>query len=326
MKVFLIFLVVAGHLLEGFRPLSFPFAGYFDYWIYSFHMPAFIFVSGYLSKSYCKKGTVRAEKVVLFLVYYTIFQILLTLLKYVLGVSVEGSSFFDPERGLWYLLAMVFYYLVIPLAEKIPSYITVGGFIILAVMIGMEPDADTMLSVHRIFAFAPFFFIGYYMSENAVNRIRAVCFPLRITLGILLTACSVLIWVVQGIENIPISVFYGKDNYIELGTDYIYGSIIRLEAILIGLLMIFALLCLMPTVKSVLAIAGQRSLSVYIFHLPIVVLLMDTELVSSVIKINGIAEFLLLLIAAAAIVALLSLKIFEYPFKWIQLGVGKVLK
>lgn len=322
-KAILIFLVVAGHLLEGFRPLGFPFAGAFDYWIYSFHMPAFIFVSGFLAKSYCKNGTVRSEKVVVFLAYYTIFQILLTLLKLALGVDLEGSSFFDPGRGLWYLLAMVFYYLVIPIAEKVPSYITVGFFVVLAVMIGMEPEADTMLSVHRIFAFAPFFFIGYYVSEDLINKIRGISLPFRLAIGFELMIISILIWITQGVDNIPISVFYGKDNYGELDTNFIYGSVLRLETILIGILMIFGLLFVMPAFKCFLSYVGVHSLSVYLFHLPIVVILMDAKLLKD-IKIEGFFEFLVLLLAAAAITALLSIPIFDYPFKWIQNGIRKM--
>lgn len=322
-KVLLIFLVVAGHLLEGFRPLEYPAAVSFDYWIYSFHMPAFIFVSGFLSKSYCKNGQVRSEKVAVFIAYYTIFQVLLLLLKGALGNDLKGTSFFDPERGLWYLLAMIFYYLVIPLAEKIPSYVTVGAFMILAVMIGMEPDADTMLSVHRIFVFAPFFFVGYYMSESAVEKLRSIKLPIRLILGAELIACSIFIWVLVGFDNFPISVFYGKDNYGELDTDFIYGSILRVESLVIGFLMIFGLLFVMPAVKNFLSYAGAHSLRVYIFHLPIVVLLMDTKYLSE-IKINGPVEFICLILASAAIVALLTIPIFKYPFKWIQLGVHKL--
>lgn len=325
MKALLIFLVVAGHLIEGFRPIGLPAAEYFDFWIYSFHMPAFIFVSGFLSKGYCKKGQVRAEKIAVFVVYYAIFQVLLTVVKYLFEVDLDGSSFFDPERGLWYLLAMIFYYMVIPVAEKLPSYITVGGFLVLSVMIGMEPDADTMLSVHRIFTFAPFFFIGYYFSENALKRFRAVKTSFRIVIGLELIASSILIWAIHGVDNIPISVFYGKDNYGELNTDFIYGSVLRLEATLIGLLMIFGLLALMSSKKSIISSVGQRSLSVYLFHLPIVIVLMDTELLAN-IKIEGPVEFSVLILAAIAITALLSLPVFIYPFKWIQTGVNKILR
>lgn len=325
MKCLLIFLVVAGHLIEGFRPIEHPLAEYFDFWIYSFHMPAFIFVSGYLAKNYCKDSRVRPEKIVVFVVYYAIFQVLLALVKFICQVDLEGTSFFDPERGLWYLLAMIFYYLIIPVAEKLAPYLTVGALMVLSIMIGMEPSADTMMSVHRIFTFAPFFFIGYYFSVDAFNRFRSIRFSLRIGIGIGLMVVSVLIWVLHGIDNIPINVFYGKDNYLRLDTDFLYGSFIRLEATVIGLLMIFGLLAVMPAKKSIFSVVGQRSLSVYLFHMPIVVVLMDTDLLLNR-TISRWYELVIIIAASVFIVAVLSLPVFIYPFKWIQTAVNKIMR
>lgn len=323
MKAILIFLVVAGHLLEGLGPLDFPPAMAIDYWIYSFHIPAFIFVSGFLSKSYCKNGLVRSEKVTIFILYYAVFQVLFALLKAALNVNLNGSSFFDPCRGLWYLLAIIFYYLIIPIAEKIPSYITIGTFIILSILIGMEPQADNMLSIHRIFVFAPFFFFGYYLPSGIVDKIRAVKLPLRIVLGLLSMAASIFICVVQGVGSIPINVFFGKDNYNELKIGFLEGTMFRLEAIVIGLLMILAMLFIVPSVKCFLSYAGAHSLRVYIFHLPLVVVMMDAEMIQN-IEINDLASLGILLLVAAAITAFLSLPFFEYPFKWMQLAVRKL--
>lgn len=324
-KAILIFLVVLGHLLEGFRPFESYTAELVDYWIYTFHMPAFIFVSGFLAKSYCKDGKVRAEKVGLFIAYYAIFQLALYGVKYLMGVKINLISLFNPGRGMWYLLAMIFYYLMIPVIEKLPSYVTLTVFTALAFLIGFEPKAGTLLSIHRIFVFAPFFFLGYYITSDMINKLRSVNAVLRTFIGLALMACSVAIWYLQGIKNFPLGFFFGKSNLIDIDKGLFVGSIFRAQALFIALLMTFGLLLVVPGCKLFISYAGKNSLSVYIFHLPVVVLLMDTEFMDELVIDAGF-DVLVLALVAAAITALLSVEIFEYPFKWIQMGVNKLYK
>lgn len=137
--------------------------------------------------------------------------------------------------------------------------------------------------------------------------------------------CSVLIWYLQNRDNIPISVFYGKENYGDLKTNFFYGSFLRLEAIVIGLLMTFGLLFVIPACKTFLSYIGQHSLRVYIFHLPFVILLMDTNFLQK-IRIDGTVDFIGLMVISVIIVAVLSIPIFEYPFKWINMLVNKLYK
>ena len=131
-KALLICLVVTGHCIEV-SAVHHSLTRAVNYWIYSFHMPAFIFVSGFWAKSYCKNGRVRAEKLATLICYYTAFQILFSVLKLIFNIKTSSISFFSPARGLWYLLAMIFFYLLVPLAERLPSYIVLPALITLGV-------------------------------------------------------------------------------------------------------------------------------------------------------------------------------------------------
>lgn len=78
LKFLLIVLVVFGHSLEEISLAQ-------DYaiiraWIYSFHMPAFVFISGYFSKVY--DGAKVREKQLLIVQYRTLY--LTPFLRYVL--------------------------------------------------------------------------------------------------------------------------------------------------------------------------------------------------------------------------------------------------
>ena len=77
-KGLLIFLVVLGHFLWDFRNQGF--ARYIVEIIYLFHMPTFIFVAGYFSKSNRSKSRISILKLV---VIYFIFNSALMLFGYI---------------------------------------------------------------------------------------------------------------------------------------------------------------------------------------------------------------------------------------------------
>ena len=54
LKVILIFLVVFGHLIERYIDTNSTLLGVYMF-IYTFHMPLFIFVSGFLSKKHLQE-------------------------------------------------------------------------------------------------------------------------------------------------------------------------------------------------------------------------------------------------------------------------------
>ncbi len=76
LKAILIFLVVLGHYIlpvnRSGRSLTSAY-----YWIYLFHMPAFVLTSGYFSKRYIRKGAPNVGKLLGFLLLYFIFILLL---------------------------------------------------------------------------------------------------------------------------------------------------------------------------------------------------------------------------------------------------------
>ena len=99
-KLILIFLVVFGHLLECFSGNTTT-ANLYKI-IYSFHIPAFIFVLGFFAKF-------NIKKILKYIFVYVIFQIF-----YCLFANVE-IQFYRPYWLLWYLFVIPFYYLLIPI-------------------------------------------------------------------------------------------------------------------------------------------------------------------------------------------------------------------
>lgn len=324
MKAFLILTVVLGHFLEKVFPMESGWAKALDYWIYTFHMPAFLFVSGYWSKGYCKNSRVRINKVCYFIGYYAIFQILFYLLSSVFSPD-KRFTFFVPEIGLWYLLAMAVYYLIIPMMEKIPSYFGMPVLFVLALLIGTESKAGSFLTISRIFVFAPLFFLGYYTSEKFINKLRNL--KLSILLGIFATISSVGIWSIilyKNSELLPIQIFFGKASYKSLGISTLHGMGIRAITWVIGILMIISLITLVTEKKTPFSYVGQRSLQIYLFHFFLIIILDKTTFTNN-FPIENLFHCLVVVLISAIFTLILSVKPLSYPFNWIQKLVDKIL-
>lgn len=156
-RFILIFLVVFGHLCEQ---VSFKNSSFFYVLIYSFHMPAFSFISGYC----CKK--IPGEKLVVKYLYpYFVFQTGYIIFdKYILHKEIY-FQYTTPYWLLWYLLALFFWNLIISVfsdtEEVIKKLIVVS--IILAFVIGYDSSIAYYLSLSRVLVMFPFYICGYYI-------------------------------------------------------------------------------------------------------------------------------------------------------------------
>lgn len=115
-KGFLIFLVVLGHFLLPVKDSGMALFSRSFYGIYSFHMPAFIFLSGYFfQQSFVKRGR-KASSLFSNLLYYFICYFFLKTLLYPFDVFCYGGQGSFPDylhesSTPWYLLGLFFWQL-----------------------------------------------------------------------------------------------------------------------------------------------------------------------------------------------------------------------
>lgn len=164
-KTILIFLVVLGHLLElanGGKLLYLV--------IYSFHMPLFMFVTGYFA-------CFDRKHIICQMVFpYLIFQILYTYFGiYLLGSQNSTLTFVIPYWLLWYLFAIIVYYLLIPFLDVKSGkgrVLIFAASVLAALLSGYDIKLGYDFSAARIFSFMPFFLAGFYIKrEQVLNRL-----------------------------------------------------------------------------------------------------------------------------------------------------------
>ena len=262
-RFILIFLVVFAHLLELFSG-KYKSAMNLYIVIYSFHMPCFLFVTGWFARF-------RLKKLLRSLVLpYLMFQTLYLLFDYFVLKNQENGftlQYTTPYWLLWYLLTVIFYYLLLPVLKtenKKKAAAVIILLTVLSIAAGFVPSIGRWLSLSRTIVFFPFFMSGYYLS-NLFDRVRIRTFfrkykALRIILFAAVMAACEFFFLRSGIHR---SAFFGSFPYTSSGTN----AGIRL---LIGICAASAILLLFLIVPNrnlgLLTSIGQNTMAVYLLH------------------------------------------------------------
>lgn len=136
LKGFTIISVIIGHVLLGYTnnnafPLQQQLMLKVNYWIYSWHMPLFMVISGFAFKiAYLKNNNLdkkRINKQILnLLLIFFIFQLGLCSLKIIFNNFVDRKmdfyslilNLFIPDNIMWYIWVLLIYYYFVEVVYK----------------------------------------------------------------------------------------------------------------------------------------------------------------------------------------------------------------
>lgn len=258
----LILLVVLGHLLESCG--SFRGAGFLYRTIYSFHMPAFLFLTGYFAR-YDRKKIIRG-----LLVPYVLFQTAYILFDCWLYRAETALQYTTPHWILWYLTASILYHLLLPMyeaADRHRQILALGITFGLSLIAGFDATVGYPLSLSRFLVFQPWFLLGHYCRNgNWIPETEGWCAGRKVPIKMLLTAAVCVL--VLGMHWLAIrpEVLYGSYPYAQLN----YGPAERLIAGVTAFCWIgFGCLVLLPLLRRrvlLLTALGQNTMPVYLLH------------------------------------------------------------
>ncbi len=263
LKAFLIFMVVLGHFVLLFRNKSNMLLSIF-YYIYLFHMPAFVFVSGFFSKSYVKKGAPVVSKLFGFLSIYLIIKVPCWYADGIRLGKLPKLDWFSEGSAPWYVLAMVSWLLIIPVFAKLKA----RTGIIIALIIGMVAPLSYKLSdflaLNRVLILLIFFVLGYYFKAEYIEIFKKKSVKLLAAIILLIIAILVM-------QNLDLLVRYGgviyaNNPYHGLKTSLPTALLIKCLWYFIALIMTICVMALCPRKKLFFSYVGGGTLSVYIIH------------------------------------------------------------
>lgn len=257
LKGILIILVVFAHMLETTPPIINGSVGGDLYkLIYSFHMAAFLFVSGYFSKN-IEKGYDDAIKK--YLIPYVFMVIFCAFIRLVL-FGKASFNLLQPSFASWYLLTLFFYKIYLKNLLNIRCLFLLT--VLVSILIGCVNQKLAFLSIGRTVSFLPFFLLGYYFKYEWIKRLKSFALKYYAVLAI---ACAIVFFII--LDNINTRrIFYFRDSYKSMHMSNFDGIVFHTLIMLIGFSAIIFLLKFVKEEKTAFSYIGDKTMSIYILH------------------------------------------------------------
>lgn len=226
--------------------------------LYAWHVPAFVFVTGYLSRSFRWEKARLWKLVRTVAVPYFVFESLLALFRIHVGGETLEDLFTDPHWPMWYLSALFFWRLLTPIFRALP-----GGFVVaLGISLLAGAYAVDTLDMARVLGLLPFFVLGLKATPEQLDRLRSPAMK-RWAVAVLAAIAVSAVWLDSWAQT---EWLYYRARYDELVTSDLQAMAIRAALMAIGLLGAMAFLALVPRVSGWFTRMGAWTLVVYLFH------------------------------------------------------------
>ena len=256
-KMALVTLVVVGHSWT-LLPHNVVNDQAYDF-LYFWHVPAFVFVTGYLSRTFTWSSARLVALVRTVVVPYVLFETALALFRVYVGGEQLEDLFRDPHWPMWYLSALFFWRLMTPVFRPLWGglVVAVGISLVAGLQVG-----DT-LDMARILGLLPFFVLGLKATPERLALLRGRR-RLKVAAGCTLVGLAVLAYWTDGWASTEW--LYYRSPYAELEQSDSRAMLVRAGLLVLGTVGAWAFLSLVPRVGGWFATMGSASLVVYLFH------------------------------------------------------------
>ncbi len=320
-KALLIFLVVLGHVVEAGLKTGRPGAMVTYLFIYTFHMPLFIFLAGYFSKRALRPGEPFPKQRALgfFLLYALLEWINFGADQFLTRPITPGSrppamQFLTASGPPWYLLAMIwwmlFTFLLHTVRPGLKRWLVLALAVLAGVAIGYDQHQPDFLAFPRAVVMYPFFLAGLYCKPEWLEALRRRIWA-RGLAALILGATAVILYS-QREEAFPLrGLLSGRNTYIKITPiPDGFGGVYRLACYALAALLCCCVLSAMPNIRvPVLTDVGKHTLQIYFWQ---------SILIPILIQGGWLLEFFretkMIWVAAATVAAVMLLA--QKPFGW----------
>ncbi|MCR5173696.1 MAG: acyltransferase family protein [Oscillospiraceae bacterium] len=310
-KFLMIIFMVVGHFADVFTARSAAFKSIFLF-IYAFHMPSFIFMSGLF---YSRKDEKR--KIVYYVSCGFALKIFMTVIRLVLNKSA-GFALLSDGSIPWYMFALAAYQSLMWLCRNINKKYLLVFSVILACFIGYDRSIGDYLYLSRIVVFFPIFLLGTMIHQQTITGFKSKYYRFLLPLAIVILALWFCLCFFK-LDDLYIyrHLFTGRNPFSQAVIEY--GPLARLLCYFITFLTGLSFIIILPT-RSIPAVTlfGRRSLSVYFWHWPVYQLLQACFGINRLFEMSVWGKAAFLLAAVLLSYVLMAVRPFEYPLKLIK--------
>ncbi|MFI9598323.1 acyltransferase family protein [Streptomyces sp. NPDC052043] len=259
-KYLAIVLVAVGHSWAQLKGDSRVLQGLYMF-VYAFHMPAFIIISGYFSRSFDARPDRLKRLVTGVVVPYVVFETALSLFKRYAGHSPDQDiSLLDPWYLTWFLCALFVWRLTAPLWKlfRRPLPLALG----IAMLASLSPAIGNDLDMQRVLQFLPFFVLGLSLRAEHFRLVRRR--SARIASVPVFAAALVTAW--WAAPRMNASWFYHRDAAQDLGAPWWVGPVMTLALFGCSLVLTACFFAWVPGRRMWFTALGTGTLYGYLLH------------------------------------------------------------
>ena len=257
-KMALVALVAVGHSWT-LLPKTIEISWAYD-WLYAWHIPAFVAITGYLSRSFTWAPSRLRQLAQTIVVPYVIFELAYAWMRATFGGVTFEKLLLNPHWPMWYLAAFVIWRLLTPIFMRPPAAVAIGASVLISLSAGFW--AGEIFDLSRAMGLLPFFVIGLRVSPAALSWLKTASFRWAAVVGFLVIFTAARFtdqWTVT-------EVLYYRSSYAQLGGGGLHEMIVRALTLSLGLLGTACFFKLVPSIGGWFAKLGQATLEVYLFH------------------------------------------------------------
>lgn len=259
-KYLAIVLVALGHSWEPLRDGSRA-AGALYVFVYTFHMPAFMVISGYFSRSFQGKPHQLKRLLTGVAVPYVLFEVAYTLFKrWADDDPTYPISLLDPWYLTWFLGALFIWRLTTPLWKTVRWPVALA--LAVAVLASISPDIGDDMDLQRVLQFLPFFVIGLFLKPEHFDLVRGGRARL-LSLPVVALALVVAYWAV---ERMNAAWFYHYNSAQEMGAPWWVGVIMTFALFGCSMVLTACFLAWVPGRHMWFTALGAGTLYGYLLH------------------------------------------------------------
>ncbi|MBV2356540.1 acyltransferase family protein [Streptomyces sp. J2-1] len=258
-KYLAIVLVALGHTWAAVKSDHRVVEGLYNF-VYTFHMPAFIIISGYFSRNFDLRPAKLKRLLTSVVVPYLIFQLAYSLFRHYAGGAELTLNLFIPYYLTWFLCALFIWRLTTPIWKMVrwPLPIALG----IAVCGSIAPGVDGSLDLGRVVQFLPCFVLGLCLKPEHFSlvrrwRARALSVP------VVAVALFVAWWTVPRMNG---SWFYRQGSAQDLGAPWWAGPVMSLAMFGCSVVLTACFLAWVPGRRMWFTALGGGTLYGYLLH------------------------------------------------------------
>ncbi|MFE7747818.1 acyltransferase family protein [Streptomyces sp. NPDC057428] len=229
--------------------------------VYTFHMPAFILVSGYFSRSFDMSAPKVKRLVTGVLVPYVLFETAYSLFKrFAGGVDDTPITLLDPLFLTWFLIALFIWRVTTPMWQSLRHPLPVA--LVIAMLASVTPGIGDDLDLQRVCQLLPFFVLGLLMKPEHFQLVRRR----EVRLMALPLFAGALLFAYWAAPRMQLGWFYRSSAAQELDAPWWSGAVMTLAMFGCALLLTIGFLAWVPRRHMWFTVLGAGTICGYLLH------------------------------------------------------------